>query len=176
MAQRESQLKKISPASIPRAISKAQRYRLLNEPRESESICRDILAVDKDNQEVIVTLLLSITDQFPQMAASVDKANEVLGWLTGAFERAYYGGVIAERWGKAMHEAGYTCGDVHELFDRAMSLYDEAQSLAPSGNEDAVLRWNACARVIDRYDLHPTDAEADIEMEAFEDEVPYREA
>ena len=170
-------IKKISTESIPRAISKAQRYRLLNEPRESESICRDILAVDKDNQEATIMLLLSITDQFPTMTVTLDQANEVLERLDGEFERAYYGGVIAERWGKAIHEAGYAGEDAHELLSRAMSLYEQAQTLAPPGNEDAVLRWNACVRLIDRFGLHaPAEvADADLEMEAFEDEVPFRE-
>ena len=113
-------IKKISTESIPRAIKKAQRYRLLNEPRESESICRDILAVDKDNQEATVMLLLSITDQFHTIDVTIDQANEVLEQLVGAFERAYYGGVIAERWGKALHEAGYASEDTFELFSSAM--------------------------------------------------------
>lgn len=170
-------IKKISTESIPRAIKKAQRYRLLNEPRESESICRDILAVDKDNQEATVMLLLSITDQFHTMDVTIDQANEVLEQLVGAFERAYYGGVIAERWGKALHEAAYAGEDIHELLSRAMSLYEHAQTLAPTGNEDAVLRWNACVRLIDRFGLHPSAkvAAADLEMESFEDEVPFRE-
>ena len=170
-------IKKISTESIPRAIKKAQRYRLLNEPRESESICRDILAIDKGHQEATVMLLLSITDQFPTMHVTIDQANQVLEQLVGAFERAYYGGVIAERWGKALHEAGYAGEDTHELLSRAMSLYEQAQTLASTGNEDAVLRWNACVRLIDRFGLHPSAkvAAADLEMESFEDEVPFRE-
>ena len=122
-------------------------------------------------------LLLSISDQFPKMAASMDQANEALDLLKGEFQRAYYGGVIAERWGKAMHEGGYACEDVYELFSCAMTLYERAQTLAESGNEDAVLRWNTCLRIIDRFGLHPAvkDAKADLEMEAFEDEVPFRE-
>lgn len=177
MAQTDNKIKKISTDAIPRAMSKAQRYRLLNEPRESESICRDILAVDVGNQEAVIMLLLSITDQFPKMAVTPDQAKEILSQLEGEFERAYYGGVIAERWGKAMHESGYTSSDTYELFSRAMSLYEQAQTLAPSGNEDAVLRWNTCVRIIERCDLHPADREANasFEMEAFEDEVPFRD-
>ena len=40
------ELKPISTAAIPRAVAKAERYRLLNEPQEAESICRDVLRVD----------------------------------------------------------------------------------------------------------------------------------
>ena len=55
--------KPISIEAIPNALAKAERYRLLNEPREAESICRDVLEVDADNQEAIATLVLALTDQ-----------------------------------------------------------------------------------------------------------------
>jgi hypothetical protein len=41
-------LKPISIASIPRALEKAERYRLLNEPEQAESICLDILDAEPD--------------------------------------------------------------------------------------------------------------------------------
>ena len=44
------ELKPLSREAFPAALEKAERYRLLNEPLEAESICRDILAVDPDNQ------------------------------------------------------------------------------------------------------------------------------
>jgi len=78
------ELKPISSAGVPRAIAKAERYRLLNEPEEAESICLDILRVDADNQEVLVMLLLAITDQFgknPDVGAG--HANRVLAKLRG---------------------------------------------------------------------------------------------
>src|SRR5205809_2184265 len=37
--------------------SKAERYRLLNEPGEAESICLDILVVDPENQHAIIMLI-----------------------------------------------------------------------------------------------------------------------
>ena len=40
------QLKPISKESIPAAIEKAERYRLLDEPNLAESICLDILEAD----------------------------------------------------------------------------------------------------------------------------------
>ena len=55
------ELKPISGQAIARAVAKAERYRLLNEPQEAESICRDILRADPDNQEVLAMLLLSLT-------------------------------------------------------------------------------------------------------------------
>ena len=44
------EFKRITPEAVPAALSKAERYRLLNEPREAESICRDVLLVDPENQ------------------------------------------------------------------------------------------------------------------------------
>lgn len=49
---------------IPEALQKAERYRLLNEPRLAESICQDILDIEPDNRKAIITMLLAITDQF----------------------------------------------------------------------------------------------------------------
>ena len=58
------QLKPISKESIPAAIEKAERYRLLDEPNLAESICLDILEADPQNAKAIIILLLAITDQF----------------------------------------------------------------------------------------------------------------
>src|ERR1700674_1633409 len=96
------ELKPISSQGVPRAIARAERYRLLNEPQEAESICRDILRVDADNQAGIPMLLLAITDQFgknPDVGA--EQAMKVLGKRSGEYERSFYAGVISKRWGKA---------------------------------------------------------------------------
>ena len=58
------ELKALSPDAVPRALAKAERYRLLNEPGEAASICLDALAADSENQEALITLLLALTDQF----------------------------------------------------------------------------------------------------------------
>src|SRR5271166_5500044 len=57
-------LKTISKDGIAEAISKAEVYRYLNEPEESESICHDILAADPENQTALRILGLAITDEF----------------------------------------------------------------------------------------------------------------
>ena len=63
-------LKPISDASVSGALAKAERYRLLNEPNEAESICRDILAVEADNQQAWISLILALTDQIPHDGAA----------------------------------------------------------------------------------------------------------
>ena len=54
------ELKMLSEDAVPRALAKAERYRLLNEPGEAESICLDALAVEPANQSALTTLLLAL--------------------------------------------------------------------------------------------------------------------
>ena len=60
----EPELRPISAEAVPKAIEKAKHYRLLSEPAEAESICRDILDIQPANQETMVVLVLALTDQF----------------------------------------------------------------------------------------------------------------
>ncbi|HWP99218.1 MAG TPA: hypothetical protein VNK92_01985, partial [Vicinamibacterales bacterium] len=97
------ELKPLSREAIPAALEKAMRYRLLGEPADAESICHDILAVEPDHQEALVTLLLALTDQFDGEEArrALHEAAEVLPRLRGDYERAYYSGLVAERRARA---------------------------------------------------------------------------
>ena len=145
------ELKPIHAEAIGRSLARAERYRLLNEPQEAESICHDVLRADPDNQEALVTLLLALTDQFGRDShVTITHAREVLGRLTGEYERAYYGGVISERWAKAQLRIGALGHIVHDWLDDAMTHFEQAAAISPPGNEDAILRWNACVRTIQR--------------------------
>ena len=62
-------LKPISKDSIPTALQRADRYRLINDPSSAESICLDVLEIDPENQQALVTLVLAITDQFSEEPA-----------------------------------------------------------------------------------------------------------
>src|ERR1051326_712832 len=89
------ELKQLHKDAIPAALEKAERYRLLNEPGEAESICLDILAVDPDNQHAIITLLLAFTDRFEKTyGVSETQTKELLSPLKSNYERAYYSGII----------------------------------------------------------------------------------
>jgi hypothetical protein len=78
-------LKKISQQAIPRAIQKAERYRLLNQSWATESICLDILEIDPSNQQVLVMLLLAITDQFGgESGETARRARAVVDRVTDA--------------------------------------------------------------------------------------------
>jgi hypothetical protein len=145
-------LKPLSKDAIPSALAKAERYRLLNEPGEAESICLDVLQVDPDNQDALVTLLLALTDQFPQESSSrvVGRAVDLAARLKEEYDRAYYSGIIRERRAKAvLHHQRYGAATAAvEWLREAMAFFERAEAISPARNEDAVLRWNACARLM----------------------------
>jgi hypothetical protein len=146
----EFELKALSPEAVPRAIEKAQRYRLLSEPGEAESICRDVLRVDPDNQEAIETLLLAMTDQFEHDPSTMARVWEIVSRLRGAYERSYYTGIVYERGAKALLRQMRPLDGPQALewLREAMRSYEHAETLRPPNNDDALLRWNACARLI----------------------------
>jgi len=151
-------LKPLSKEGIAPALEKAERYRLLNEPREAESICSDILDIEPENQKALVVLLLSITDQFGDgKAVEVKHARELLPRLRDEYERAYYGGIICERQGKAVLSRGLP-GHKSQAYDwlrDAMDFFEKAESIRPPKNDDAILRWNTCARIMIDNRLEP---------------------
>jgi len=145
------ELKRLSEDAIPAALEKALRYRLLNEPAEAESICHDVLHIDPENQQALVTLLLALTDRFGKdYAVGILEAQEVLSRLRDEYERAYYAGIICERRAKARLNQGHPGSghDAYELLHEAMSWYEQAETLRLPENDDALLRWNTCARLI----------------------------
>ena len=143
------ELKSISEQSIPEALAKVERYRLLNEPSLAESICLDILAVVPNHQQALISLLLARTDQFDS-DVHVKAAQEVLSQIEGDYERAYYQGIIWERLGNARIRHGRTGAgsSAYHALREAMDDYEKAMNFATLGNDDAILRWNTCARVI----------------------------
>jgi len=144
------ELKILSPEAVPRALAKAERYRLLNEPSEAESICLDALEVGPTNQEAITMLLLAITDQFDTDTSRVQDAWKMVDRLTTEYDRAYYSGIIYERRAKASLKHAKPRGGprAYEWLREAMACYERAEKLRSSNNDDALLRWNACARLI----------------------------
>jgi hypothetical protein len=157
------QPKPLSREGVGRALEKAERYRLLNEPVEAESICLDVLEAEPENVQALVTLLLALTDQFEEGGAdTLQRARDLLPRLSGDYQRAYYAGLICERRAKArLKRGGPGSGYVaYEFFREAMSLYERAEAMRPAGNDDALLRWNTCARIVQRHaDLKPAPEE-----------------
>ncbi len=147
-------LKPLSHDAIPAALEKANRYRLLNEPGDAESIYLDVLSVQPDNQEALKNIVLAMSDRFGKDYAVGDtNINDYLARLTNDYERAYYTGIVYERRAKATLNKGGL--QVYELFVEAMEYFDSAEKICPDDNEEAVLRWNGCARIINRNNLRP---------------------
>jgi tetratricopeptide (TPR) repeat protein len=145
----ERQFKSISKGGIAEALAKAKHYRYLNQAEEAESICRDILSADPENQMALRLLGLAITDQFT--GATSDRHAEALGCfekLTSDYERSYYVGILYERRAKAQMRAGHRAYSLLGSFERAMQCFEDAEKIRPQGNDDALLRWNRCLRLL----------------------------
>lgn len=160
----EYKLKPISQAGINEAISKVELYRYLNEPGEAESICRDILNLDPEHQTALRLLGLSITDQFTGGASDrYAEADRLFRSLNNEYERAYYSGILHERKAKAQLRAGRPPHTVRPSFESALKCFEEAELVRPADNDDAILRWNRCVRL-----LHSRGSEWNKDMDEFD--------
>lgn len=152
-------LKKLSKGSVEAALAKAERYRLLNDPLPAESICMDILAIEPDHQQASKVLLLSLTDQFYQLGtqSKFNQAIEIANHFKDDYSRLYYLGIINERQGTSVLNSGnHGCEyDSYEWLTDAMEYYEQSEALRPAGNDESLLRWNTCARIIMENKLGP---------------------
>ncbi len=165
--------KPIHRESIPRALAKAERYRLLNEPFQAESICRDVLAIDPANEEALICLILAITDMFTGTQARADDARPFVQRLATEYDRLYYAGVVEERWARSLLASGFPPSAVHDSLLLAMQRFEQAQPHAQPGNDDAILRWNACLRFMERNQIMEADP-AEHDLASLDDDVPMR--
>lgn len=158
------ELKKISAESVDSALAKAELYRFLNDPEEAESICRDVLAVAPAHQLALRLLGLAITDQFNGHPSDrhADAAS-AFEQLTDPYERIYYQGLLNERRAKAQLRAGRPPHTLLVLLEEAMRCYREAESIRPPDNDEAILRWNRCVRLMQAHEQE-WQREAGIEM------------
>ncbi len=166
------QLKPLSKNALPAALAKADRYRLLNEPGEAESICLDVLQVDPGNQEALVMLILALTDQFPEELPSSRsapaRATDLVARLADEYDRLYYSGIVRERRAKVvLHRDRYaSTAAAAEWLREAMAFFERAETIRPAHNDDAVLRWNACARLLQHLpEIQPDTREEPIQRE-----------
>jgi tetratricopeptide (TPR) repeat protein len=150
------ELKKLSSEAIPAALEKANRYRLLNEPGAAESIYLDVLAIDPDNQDALKNIILAMSDRFGKDYSIGDaRITEYITRLKDDYQRAYYTGIMYERRAKAtLAKNGI---GAYELFRQAMECFEKAQASKPVGNDDSILRWNGCVRIISANSLQPRD-------------------
>jgi hypothetical protein len=158
------ELKPITKDGVPAALEKAQRYRFLNDPSAAESICLDVLAVEPENQQAIVMLLLAITDQLgEELSSGVRRAREQLARVRDEYRRCYYAGIVCERYALAQlhHGRPRAAEGAYESLREAMGWFEQAESIRPAGNDESILRWNTCARLLERHpEMGPAAVEA----------------
>jgi tetratricopeptide (TPR) repeat protein len=160
----ELKLKTISRDGIAEAMDKAQLYRCLGEPEEAESICHDVLAAEPNHQLALRTLGLAITDQFTgQGSDRYSEVDSAFRQLTDSYERSYYSGILYERRAKAEMRAGHPHQAVVSLLEEAMRHFAKAEEMRPASNDDAILRWNRCVRLLEKLPevAHQAEIEED---------------
>lgn len=155
------ELKPLSKDGIEASIEKAEHYRLLNQPQLAESICLDILLVTPDNQDASTILLLALTDQFDSSSSKAKQAMSIAKSLKDEYSRLYYSGIIAERLGtSALKSRGPGAHfDAYEWYHEAMEFFEKADAINKDDNNDPVLRWNTCARMIMQHHLSERPAD-----------------
>ncbi len=150
------ELKPLHKDAVAAALDKANRYRLLNEPGAAESIYLDILGVEPDNEDALEGIVLAMSDRYGKDYAVGDaRVTEYLTRIKDDYARAYYTGITYERRGKAVLAKGGV--GAFELFRQAMDCFEKAEAIRPAGNDDAILRWNGCARIINQNRLEPRE-------------------
>jgi tetratricopeptide (TPR) repeat protein len=150
------ELKTLSPEAVPAALEKANRYRLLNQPGAAESIYLDVLAIDPDNQEALKNIILAMSDRFGKGYAVGDaRVTEYITRLKDDYQRAYYTGIVYERRAKAVLAQNGI--GAYELIRQAMECFEKAQAMKPVGNDESILRWNGCVRLISANNLEPRE-------------------
>ena len=145
-------LKPLSKDAVESALAKAERYRLLNEPDEAESICLDVLELEPGNQTAQVMLLLALSDQCGEASGAGPRAQQLASRLKNEYERWYYSGLVAERRARAHLKRGGAATDgIYDWLMDALDCFERAERVRPAGNDDAILRWNTCVRVLQRH-------------------------
>jgi hypothetical protein len=163
------ELKPLSINAVPAALAKAERYRLLNEPMQAASICEDILRVEPGHTGARVALILALSDQLGggEQTAALSRAKSLLPELPSDYERAYYAGILAERRAlNQLSQGGVSSGrTAYDGLREAMAWFERAEAVRPPDNDDAILRWNSCARVLMRHpQLGPRAEERDMPL------------
>ncbi len=137
----------------------------MNQPEEAESICHDVLAIAPGHQLALRLLGLAITDQFTGGPSDrYGDAENAFQQLSDRYERLYYMGLMHERRAKAQLQARRPPHTLLVLLEEAMRCYEAAEKIRPTGNDDAILRWNRCVRVIQARAESDWQREVEVEM------------
>ena len=144
-------LKSLSPKAIPGALGLASDSRQGGQSQTCESICLDVLQAEPGNQEALRLLVLSHADRFDAESTEHEMAaRDAQSRLTGEYDRAFYDAYILHRSAQVAIASGSPSSArvVYALLARAMASYEDAERSRPEGNDDAILLWNACQRLM----------------------------
>ena len=147
----------IDKNSIEDVLERAKQYRSLLQPEVAISICLDIFAVDKDNQNALVIYILALTDQLVQSESKIHhkKITESIKKLDSEFLRHYYSGIFLERQARGLLINSMSRSFAYEAFIEAIEEFEIAEKMAPKHCADPILRYNSCLRTIKKENLQP---------------------
>src|SRR5262249_46148854 len=115
------------------------------------------LIIDPKNQTALRNLALAITDQFTgeHDEDRQAEAESAVSKLEDKYERLYYRGIILERRAKALLRTGKPPNSALPLFEHAMDSFKQAQAIRPPRQDDSILHWNSCVRILLRHSQVP---------------------
>lgn len=153
----ELKLHDIHADAIKKALKKAKQYRSLLEPEMAESICLDILHIDEKNQDALVIYILALTDQFhhAERQTQVKVIQKAIKKLASQYQRHYYTGLLNERRARFLISQPMSHSFSYDYFIEALQNYQQASEIKPENNDEAILRWNSCIRIIEQEKLKP---------------------
>ena len=110
---------------------------------------------------------MSATAPTASSRTAAARADEFLSRLNDEYDRLYYSGLIRERRAKAaLQRDRYAAPHAAEWLREAMHFFERAEAVRPSHNDDAVLRWNACGRLLQHLpEPQPRDQEEPVQNE-----------
>ena len=148
---------KIDKDSIEDVLERAKQYRSLLQPDMAISICMDIFAVDKNNQDALVIYILALTDQLSQSESKVHqkKITDSIKRLDSKFLQHYYSGIFFERQARSLLKHSMSRSFAYEAFIEAIAEFEIAEKMAPEHCADPILRYNSCIRTIQKENLQP---------------------
>jgi hypothetical protein len=102
-----------------------------------------------ENQAAKRLFGLALADQFTGGERdSYSEAERTFQSLTDPYERLYFVGLLRERHAKAELSAGHAAYMITALLREALRLFEQAEAIRPPGNDEVILRWNRCVRLI----------------------------
>jgi tetratricopeptide (TPR) repeat protein len=151
------ELHDIHPDAIDKALDKAKQYRSLLEPEMAQSICLDILNIDEHNQQAIVLYILALSDQLrhTETLTQVKDITQAIEKLDSKYQQLYYSGLLNERRALALMAQPMSHSFAYDYFVEALKYYQQAETMCPEQNDEAILRWNSCIRTIQNQKLQP---------------------